>query len=181
MEIILIILAVVIGLFIWKVVGKGAASAETAINKRIYADQHQSIGDLMSTTIAFDTSTDRERIVSSLFDIYPVERPTFELKTDWICNRATDEKGDDLLFAIGVRGFQYVQTANVPIAMAKLSFFSDGERTKAVFLFTTRSDWGSGTPTFSKQMPMLVAVIKDTFMELDSNCKISEAKQGDDR
>jgi hypothetical protein len=177
-----IIAAVVIlaiGYPFYKILNKARRAADKGVNKLIHGESRQSAQELLATNLVFETSADREKIVTHFFNIYPVERKALELKENWICDRRTDGKGDDLTFVIGVRAFEYVDTnSQIPITAARLRFdTTPSGMTKAAFGFVLRiaEDKGlMGAPPHLKNMAELLEAVKDGFMQLDASCKITE-------
>ena len=178
-----IILGIVAAIVVYKVVIVIENALSRGVNKMIYSGSSQLVDELLNDVITFETSADREEIALSLYDIYPFERPAIELKSDWICNRVTENNKDYLIFAIGVRTFSHamevINSENpyaAHITIAKLFFQSVGDNTGATFAFVSRIEPNDGKSPHSKQMLELVGTIKDTFMRHDSDCKITENK-----
>jgi len=149
------------------------------VNTVVYSGSRQIAKDALATSLSFDTSADKEKIMTAFLSKIPTQTKAITLtRANWIGKRVTDDKGDDLMFAVGVTSFEYINNANIPITMAQISFqpSADG-RTKAAFAFIEHTDYQDGSVTHAKEMAELIGIVKDTFMALDSGCKITENKR----
>ncbi|MCL2049838.1 MAG: hypothetical protein FWG87_14045 [Defluviitaleaceae bacterium] len=177
-----IILGIVAVIVVYKIVVSIEDGLDRGINKLIHGGSQALVEDMLNTVIVFETSADKDATVSHFCNIYPRERSKGDLKQDWICNHLLDDKGDDLFFVIGVSAFCYVsEAAGVPITGAKLCFDKTPEgSTTAVFSFNLRifphNSTLFGAIPHTKNMAELMGAVKDSFMSLDSDCKITENK-----
>jgi len=178
MEIIGIIAVFGIGYVVWRVLSKIIQGADKGVHNLMHSDTYDVLEDMMGKTTIFEISTSREPVISSLLGLYPTERDKWALKQDWICQRINDDRGDYLAFVIGVVAFEWVRAdSTVPITMAKLDFQDTaGGATKATFSFVMRTTPNSIGVSHVKHMAELIGILKDTFMEVDPSCKISEGK-----
>jgi len=148
------------------------------VNTVVYSGSRKIAEEALSTALIFDTAAGKEKIMSAFLSKIPEQAKALTFsRAAWICKRVTDDKGDDLMFAVGVTEFQYVNNSNIPATMAQISFQESAGRTKATFNFISHTDYHDGSVTHAKEMAELIGIVKDTFMELDNGCKINEHKK----
>ena len=168
-----VIVGIAAGVAGYKITSAIEKGAEKGINHLVYSGSRELVKDLLTSTLMFETSVDKEKIISSLQSKYPTETPVMALKPNWACSR----ENDALFFVVGLRSMKYVKGASTPYTVAKLSFqAAEGGAANATFAFVSRSDYNDGSVPFAKQMAELVGTVKDTFTSFDAQCKISESK-----
>lgn len=170
-----IIAGIAAGVISYKLINKAVDVTLDTARNIIDGGNRQLLADMSSTTIAIETSTEKETIIKAFYEKYPSSLSRWEF-CDWICTYQSDDIGDDLVFAIGVISFEYLKTT-APYVVAKLNFKpKTGEKTIADFTFSGYTQYGDDFTAFVKEMTELIGVLKDTLTALDPNCKISEIK-----
>ena len=161
------IIASIVGIVVAAVVYKLAGSLESGLHNAernlLHGGNIDTVQEMLDTTIVFETKANREAVISELMNEYPTTRDKWALKQDWICQRINDDRGDYLVFAIGVVAFEWVRSdSTVPITMAKLDFqATPSGAIKATFSFVMRVTPNAMGVPHAKNMAELVERIKD--------------------
>lgn len=171
--------AVIAGFLGYKVTVIIEDTLHKGVNTVVYSGSRQVAREALATSLGFDTYVDKEKIMTAFLSKIPAQTKAITLtRANWIGKRVTDDKGDDLMFAVGVTSFDYINNTNIPITMAQISFPPPtGGKTKAAFAFIEHTDYQDGSVTHAKEVAELIGIVKDTFMALDSGCKITEYKR----
>ena len=138
------------------------------VNNVVYSGSRNLAGEILNTNISFNTTIDKEEIIFEFLSRFPSETSAMALKIKWICGR-TD---DSVLLGCGITSLKYLEI-NAPMAIAQIKVKNiDNSRTVAAFSFPKYND--DGTAPYAKEMALLVGTVKDIFLELDPDCKITE-------